>query len=195
MLTTELRIELSRSLEQTRGIDPAGLHAAFAEMEQEGRERLAWFEGPVALRRSADMRYGEQVFEISVPLDTLDWEATTDSIAAAFHRRHEALFTYALHDQPVVLVNARLAIAGMLPELPKPLGRSAVPRAGQTVRRIHLGGWKSVPVYRLDDPIDQPVDGPAIFESDATTVLLRPGDSADFNTAGWLELRVAPMGI
>ena len=47
------------------------------------------------------MRYGEQVFAIEVPLDELDWSAAdlAPRMAAAFHGRHEALFTYALRDQ------------------------------------------------------------------------------------------------
>ena len=75
MLNTDLRIELARSQTQTHGIDVAALQAAFAAMEREGRARLGWFDGEVMVRRSADMRYGEQVFEIAVPLDAMDWDA------------------------------------------------------------------------------------------------------------------------
>ena len=53
-----------------------GRLASFEEMEAEGLERLrASFDGPVRTVRSVDMRYGEQVFEIAVPLDGLDWGA------------------------------------------------------------------------------------------------------------------------
>jgi N-methylhydantoinase A len=37
---------------------------------------------------------------------------------------------------------------------------------------------------------DQVVAGPAIVESDTTTVLLRPGDSARMDGRGWLEVAV-----
>ena len=66
------------------------------------------------------MRYGEQIFEVEVPLDGVDWSGP-DPIAAitdAFHARHEALYTYALRDQEAVLVNARLAVIGRLPAMP-----------------------------------------------------------------------------
>ncbi len=72
MLNTDLRVELSRSVSQTGALDTAALASAFADMETEGRARLSWFGGEVATVRSADMRYGEQVFEIPVGLDGVD---------------------------------------------------------------------------------------------------------------------------
>ena len=54
----------------TKTIDGGALKRLFDEMEAEGFARLrASFEGPALTTRSADMRYGEQVFEIAVPLD------------------------------------------------------------------------------------------------------------------------------
>ena len=93
MLNTDLRIELTRSHGQTGGIDIAALRTAFAEMEEEGRARLSWHRGEVAMRRSADMRYNEQVFEINVPLDSMAWDSPdlAASLEAAFHQAHEAL--------------------------------------------------------------------------------------------------------
>ncbi len=194
MLNTDLRIELSRSLSQQGGIDTAALHAAFAAMAAEGRDRLAWFPGEVAERRRADMRYGEQVYAIEVPLDELDWSSAdlAQRIAAAFHGRHEALFTYALRDQEVVPVNARLSVAGRLPPLAvreRPEHAPQVPGS----RRVHLGEWRDVPLYRFDLLAPgQTLAGPALVESDSTTVLLRAGDAARFDRRGWLDIAVAP---
>ncbi|MBX6373181.1 MAG: hydantoinase/oxoprolinase family protein, partial [Acetobacteraceae bacterium] len=123
MLHTDLRYEVARSEADTAGGVPPdeALRAAFAALEAEGRARVAaWFGGQVETRRAADMRYGEQVFEIAVPLDGLDWESPglADRVREAFHRRHEALFTYALRGEEVVLVNARVAVVGRLPPMP-----------------------------------------------------------------------------
>ena len=193
MLNTDLRVELTRSQPQLGGIDPTALRAAYAEMEREGRERLGWFQGEVVLRRAADMRYGEQVFEISVPLDDLDWDAPdiAQRIEAAFHCRHEALYTYSLPDQDVVLANARVSVTGRLPPVaaigPQP-GSATAPG----YRYIHLGDWTQVLVLNFAslEP-GASVDGPAIIESDATTVLLRPGDRARFDARGWLAITLA----
>ena len=72
------------------------------------------------MRRSADMRYGEQIFEIPVDLDGIEWSRPDllRQMADAFHARHQELYTYALRDQEAVLVNARVAVIGELPALP-----------------------------------------------------------------------------
>lgn len=190
MLNTDLRVELTRSQDQT-GIDIDALKAAFAEMEQEGRRRLGRFGAEIKVRRSADMRYGEQVFEIAVPLDDLDWESANlkATIEAAFHRRHESLYTYALPDQAVVLVNLRASVFGCLP----PAARSMLPdRTGSAPhgsRRIWLDEWRDVPVHGFSTlGSRERIAGPAIVESDTTTVLLRPGDTGVFDDRGWLEI-------
>ncbi len=68
------------------------------------------------------MRYGEQIFEIDVPLDALDWTAPDliERIHGEFHRRHEELYTYASRDQEVVFVNARAAAVGAVSSAAQP---------------------------------------------------------------------------
>ena len=119
MLATDLRFEVSRThIGDTARLDGAGIKRLFAEMEQEGLARLrASFDGPVRVQRSVEMRYGEQIFEITVPLDGIDWDVDDPlpQIVERFHDRHEELYTYALRDQGAVLVNARAAVIGVLP--------------------------------------------------------------------------------
>jgi N-methylhydantoinase A len=196
MLQTDLRYEVSRSLADAAGLpEEARLRGLFAELEAEARARLAaWIPGAPELRRSAEMRYGEQVFEIGVPLDGVEWTAPglATRIAAAFHARHESLFTYALRGEEVVLVTARVAAVGRLPARPSPSlpAREAVAPLG--ARRARIGGAiRDLPVWGFAGLApDQRVSGPAIVESDTTTVLLLPGDSARLDARGWLELDV-----
>ena len=178
-------------------LDAGRLDALYREMEAQGRARLAEaaFEGEVHCRRSADMRYGEQIFEVEVPLDDVDWSGPDPgaAIADAFHLRHEALYTYSLRGQEAVLVNARLAVVGRLPAVPaEPALAQEPPASPGAVRRVHLGGWRELPVYELDTLAPaQRIDGPAIVESAATTVLLRAGDTARTTPQGWLDVAVA----
>ena len=194
MLNTDLRVELTRGQGQLHGIDVAALKASFADMEREGRARLSWYEGQVVALRSADMRYGEQVFEIAVPLHDLDWEAPTlaQDLGEAFHRAHEALYTYALRDQDVVLVNARMSVIGRLPAAATASASgSTLPVGAKGNRRVYLGGWTEIPVFDFGAlAADQTVSGPAIVESDTTTVLLRSGDRGRFDQRGWLDMTV-----
>ena len=186
MLNTDLRMEMMRSLPQAASMDLAGLNDALSMMEADGRARLAWFDGRLATRRSVDMRYGEQVAEISVPIDGI--AQTADALAEAFHATHEALFTYALRDRAPVLVNARVSVTGELPPLPHP-PVIATPYQQQPRRRVFLRNWREINVHRFERLIDgTTLTGAAIIESDTTTVLLRDGDQARFDGRGWLDI-------
>ncbi len=199
MLATDLRFEVSRThIGDTARLDGAGVKRLFAEMEQEGLARLrASFDGPVRVQRSVEMRYGEQIFEITVNLDGIDWDVPDPlpQIVARFHDRHEELYTYALREQDAVLVNARAAVIGVLPGVPQePVRPASAPAAPFAERRIYLRGWTGVPVFDFDALAPgQAIAGPAIVESAMTTVLLRPGDRASVTPHGWLDIEVAGM--
>ena len=94
MLNTDLRIELMPQPGADRAASTStALQAAFAAMEAEGRARLAWFDGEVTLQRSADMRYGEQVFEIAVDAGRAGLGCAGPRrahLAERFHAAHEA---------------------------------------------------------------------------------------------------------
>jgi len=198
MLASNLRCEMARThIGDTSGLDAAAVRSVFRQMEGEGRQRLAAaaFVGPTRLRPSADMRYGEQVFEINVPLDHVDFgqDDLLRQMADAFHRRHEQLYTYSLRDQEVVLVNARVAAIGELPALPREPALAPSPAAPSLGERaVYLGQWRQVPIYRFDALAPgQRIDGPAVIESATTSVLLRPGDRARTTELGWLDVEVA----
>ena len=197
MLATDLRFEVARThIGDTEALDGGAVKRLFAEMEAEGLARLRTsFDGPARTTWSVDMRYGEQVFEIGVPLDDVDWHAADPlpQIVERFHHRHEELYTYSLPDQETVLVNARATVTGVLPALPQePHLPEAPPTTPRSERRIYLDDWVSVPVYDFDtlSPA-QTIAGPAIVESAMTTVLLRLSDRATVTSLGWLDIGIS----
>lgn len=200
MLNTGLTMHLARSFagpgrDGTGTLDPTALARAYADMEREGRARLSWFSGPVTTSRTGDLRYGEQVFEVSVGLDGVDLDApgARAEIEARFHARHEALYTYALPDQDVVLSNARLTVTGHLPAVPA-APAAAVGAVAPGSRRIWLEGWRDAPVRDLASLVPgQVVPGPALLQGTATTVLLRSGDRARNDARGWLDINIGSM--
>ena len=143
------------------------------------------------------MRYGEQIYEIDVPLEDIDF-ADSDVLAKlkqAFEQRHEALYTYSLKEQEPVLINARVAAIGKLPATPaEPVANDNNGDAAAIgSREIYLGQWLSVPVYAFEQlATAQIIDGPALVESETTTVLLRPGDRATTTLHRWLDIEVQP---
>jgi N-methylhydantoinase A len=195
MLTSDLRYEVSRTHYGAGArISAAEVCELFAQLDQRAAGRLrAWFNGPVGIERSAEMRYGEQVFEIDVPLNGVDWEATglVEEIEDRFHQRHEELYTYASRGQEVVFVNARVAAVGEVSQRdqdarPAPSATACLPR---TKRQVFFGAWREVPVYALDDlRPGHTLTGPAIIEAETTTVLINEGDRMAVNALGWLDI-------
>ena len=197
MLTSDLRYEVSRthygaeprvSVEEARGL--------FADLEVQATGRLrSWFGGPMTTERSAEMRYGEQIFEIDVALDGLDWNSPSliDAIEDRFHRRHEELYTYASRDQEVVFVNARVAAIGEVSRRgqdlrPAPSAAACAPRGK---RQAWFGEWREVLVYALDDlRPGHTLTGPAIIEAETTTVVVSEGDRVSVNALGWLDIEL-----
>ena len=196
MLAKDLRYEVSRThIGDTGSLKAGDVRDVFAEMEQEGRDRLKQaFEGDVSISRSADMRYGEQIYEVDVSLDGVDFDEDDlmKNISDHFHKRHEELFTYSLPDQDAVLVNGRLAAIGALPDLPRePKTENRVETGYCTTRKIYLAGWCDAPVFNLEELVPgQTIEGPAIIESSTTTVVLRADDNVEVTDNLWLNILV-----
>ena len=196
MLATDLRYEVSRThIGDTGSLKAGDVREVFSEMELEGRSRLKEaFDGDVCISRSADMRYGEQIYEVDVSLDGVEFsdDDLMKSISDRFHKRHEELFTYSLPDQDAVLVNGRLAAIGALPDLPQEPKTEARAASGhRTTRKIFLAGWVDAPVFNLEELVpSQKIEGPAIIESSTTTVVLRSDDKAEVTDNLWLNILV-----
>ena len=198
MLATDLRYDYVRTaVNDVRSVEPDLLRTLFLEMEQDGRRQIAGageLVERVDIVRSLDMRYGEQIFEISVPLKDIHTEAEDliEQVIAAFHARHEELYSYSIPEQEVVLVNLRLSVVGVMKAIPSELPVAAVyelqPKAQ---RRIYLDEWIDVPVYNMDVlGAGVRISGSAIVESRTTTILLLDDDHATVTATGWLDIEV-----
>jgi N-methylhydantoinase A len=195
MLTSDLRYEVSRTHYGAGGrITGDEVRTLFGELENQAESRLRrWFNGPIRIERSAEMRYGEQIFEIDVSLDGLDWNSASlvDAIEDRFHRRHEDLYTYSSPGQEVVFVNARIAAVGEVSQRGE--GARAAGQASackpQGKRKAYFGGWRDIPVYAFDSLLPgHSLEGPAIIEAETTTVLVDTGDRVSVNALGWLDI-------
>ena len=198
MLTTDLRYEVTRThVGEVGELPPEDIRVLYDELEALAVGAVGkWFDGPIRAERTADMRYGEQIFEIDVDLRELDFsrDDVTAAMKSAFEARHEQLYTYALRDREPVLVNARVAAIGALaapPTEPPIAGGAGVPAVG--TRQVYLDGWVEAAVFAFADlHAGQEIEGPAIVEADTTTVLLLPGDKARVTEMGWLDISVGP---
>jgi N-methylhydantoinase A len=197
MLTSDLRYEQSRThFESGARTTAAEIRDMFSELEARAVARLKrWFNGEIAVERSAEMRYGEQIFEIDVPLDGIDLASPSliSDIEARFHLRHEELYTYASRDQEVVFVNARVAAIGkvFVPDPEASVVASGTTCAPCSRRNAYFGAWREVDVFALDDlNPGATLHGPAIIEAETTTVVIKEGDRLQVNALGWVDISV-----
>jgi N-methylhydantoinase A len=135
-----------------------------------------------------DLRYTGQEFTLPVPVTLAQLKkGDRRAIRKAFDALYEQRYAHHSPDEPVEMVNVRLALIGKRPKLTFPkkrAGKRPTPRR----RPVYLGNADkpvSCPVYARDTlPAGARIAGPALIEEHGTTTVLYAGDSC----------RVAPSG-
>ena len=105
------------------------------------------------VERSVDMKYVDQVHECRVDVPARDdRRKLRPEIENAFHRRHEALYTYCERDNVAELINIEVSVYGRSPEIASPRrGSAAPPYAAPLGERLayfeESGEYRPTPVY------------------------------------------------
>lgn len=137
----------------------------------------------VQLRRSADMRYEGQSFELEV--ETGD-QVETMALREAFERTHERVYGYTANER-VEIVNLRTTAT-----IPRSVQSSSV--AAETMETIgeHTAVFDGeeclTPIYRRPMTPDRTVQGPAVLEQAESTTVIPPGWEGTVQTNGSLIL-------
>ncbi|HMS79596.1 MAG TPA: hydantoinase/oxoprolinase family protein, partial [Burkholderiaceae bacterium] len=137
-------------------------------------------------RRTADMRYAGQNYELAIPLpEGPVTAATIDALNAGFAKAHQQRYGFVADDEPVQLVTLRLEASGKVRKAELVAPPDAGPDASGAVtgeREVwfpEAGGWVTTPLYRRDllKPGNR-FTGPAIVEQMDTTTVVLPGMDA-----------------
>ena len=157
MLNTDIKYDYFRSYPVSLDLlELDELRAVLAGLEAQGRGKLLAQGVPeeaVQMQYSADMRYLDQIYEVTVPLPdpSLSDADFVAELTSNFHRRYEELYSYSQQSQEVRLVTLRVAAIGKLPRIARieqvEAGREAKPVGS---RRIYLDGWCEAPTYAAD---------------------------------------------
>ncbi len=142
-------------------------------------------------RRTADLRYFGQAFEVRVPVpDGALGRAELDEVAAAFHQAHAELYGYSFAADPrqrVEWVNLRVTGIGPIrrPQLAEYPSQDDSAQTG--VRQVCFDdtGYQPTPLYDRTklSPGDR-VGGPAVIEEFGSTVPIHPGFAAVLDRFG-----------
>ena len=175
------RVELLASWHRPLAtVDGAALTAAFRPVVAAAAAALPG-QG-VVLARFADCRFAGQGYEVTVPAPNDDPAA----LAVAFQEAHQARFGYADPDQPIELVNLR--VAAERPAAPPALGRRAGVGAPTPQRRDIVtrdGTAVRAEVWPLGElPPGRKLKGPAVLAGPDATGLIEPGWRATVHPSG-----------
>jgi N-methylhydantoinase A len=195
LLYADVEHHYSRTFRRLLGaVDPGELSGAW---EQLAREAVAQLQadgfGPeqMRLRKSANMHYQGQTFELTVPVPEgpLDAEALADLIEA-FGQEHERTYGHrAGPEEPVEVVNIQVVGQGIAERSRVPDRRSPARHGdgrGLPPRRAYFGsqvGWLETPVLRRDDLVT-PREGPCIIEEYDATCVVPPKAKAALDAYG-----------
>ncbi|MBD9373635.1 hydantoinase/oxoprolinase family protein [Rhizobium sp. ARZ01] len=180
------------------------LDGLFKELEARGVKDLredSFTEDRISIRRSLDMRYVGQVHECTVYVDPFDIdEAALERLKAAFHARHEELYTYCEPQSAVEVVNVESAISGRV-DRPNRMsiaaGNGAHSALKGTREMIFLasGVAHETPVYdgALLGAGDE-ITGPAVIQEVTTTLVIEPGWIARLDETGTYVVTLTDEG-
>jgi N-methylhydantoinase A len=185
----------------TRELDRDALNEVWGRMEAQALAQLAadGFTGPAArIRRSADLRYQGQSYELTIPVraGTLDAQAVAE-LEEAFGREHELTYGHrAGPDEPVEIVSLRVVAHGVpdRPRVPDKIQRDRghAPAAASQRRRVYFGpdtGWLDTPILsRADLAVAR--RGPCIVEEYDATCVVPPIASAVLDEYGNIVITV-----
>lgn len=143
-----------------------------------------------------DVSYKGQPHSLTVPLSSRQFSPhLVQEIRDTFNQRYKALYGFVEEEMEVQLVNFRLD--GVAPTGHRPAFRKGKADGGKPATKgkrsayfRETGGWVLTPVYEGEilSP-GQSFSGPAIIEYQATTAVLRPGQTAQVDE--WQNLVIS----
>jgi N-methylhydantoinase A len=167
-------------------LDVPRLDGLLRALEEQGRRDLAeegFGDDDVYVERTVDMKYVDQVHEcrVELPAGAVDKSFVTE-LAAAFHRRHEALYTYCEPDNVAELINVEVNVYGrshrITPPREEPGTGGPAPAGARLAYFSEFGEYRPTPVFDGQDlATGTVVKGPAIVEEETTTIVVFPGST------------------
>lgn len=193
--------DLSRSFETPFRV--TDLHFDFDEVNEVlselERNAQAFIDGPgqgaiaSSIEFSVEARYPHQIWELEVPVRSsrVTGARALELLCADFHAVHRDVFAVADENSSIEFeswhARARCQLTRHVDERASTAGKDSRSKT----REVYLAerGALSVDVWRLDTiPLDETLQGPAIVEAEATTVLVDAGATFSRTPSGTLYI-------
>lgn len=174
---------------------PQILAALWDEMITVARDMLAQTGVPEdqwSFRRSADLRYARQAYELNVALeDDSVTEASLQQLADGYHERHALTYGHKNEAETIQIVTLRLTATGHLPTLPI---RQKTSNGRNSLKMNRMAwfpntGLVETPVMNRDRfAAGSTIKGPAIVESLDSTLVVPPGWRGRVDAKGYIRI-------
>ena len=192
MMASDLKHDLALSHPSSLStVDIDGLRSAFAILTERGRERIRLAgaaESEISVHLSADMRYLDQIYEVTVDVPDLNLQDNDlrTRWAENMHERFEQLYAYRQQEQDIRIVTLRASAVGRLS-----LGGCEDTEAAYSATE----GDPKVPDDRAavsaeTDALGDVTIGPTVINTDYNTVVIGEGCSARSDERGILHIDI-----
>ena len=203
LVCTDLKRDYVRSLYtllDVEGVDDR-MRQVYRDITSEARDMLSRSGIPQEnwnFRYYLDIRYGNQAYELTVPVESSEIEeGALDAIAERYHAQHFTTYDYNAPDEPIQLVNMRASAIGkfgadfIAPRISSANGSKDIsPRSHREVY-FKESGQTSCPVYdRGDLSAGAEIEGPAVIQESSSTVIVYPGQRAAATEFGTIEITI-----
>lgn len=173
-------------------LDPGQVEAAYQFLEQRARTETG--HADLSIRRSLDLRYAGQGFELTIDDDLpTSSPAWSSAITEEFTAEHVRTYGHGAAEEPLELVNVRIIASTSHSHLrPTQLVTTDVARAAAD-RVVYFGaatGAVSAAIIGRDDLDATPQPGPLIVEEYDSTTIVPPGTAAHLDECGNIVLAV-----
>ena len=183
MMASDLKHDLALSHPSSLStVDLDGLRSAYATLIEDGRERIrsaGAAESDIGVHLSADMRYLDQIYEVTVDVPDLDLPDDELRVrwAENMHERFEQLYAYRQQEQDIRIVTLRASAVGKLPvDGSGPAAASSM--SDDATASAHL------------DSLHDAISGPTVINTNYNTVVVGEGCTARYDQHGILHIEV-----
>ena len=203
LVCTDLKRDYVRSLYTL--LDAAGvddrMRQVYRDITAEARDMLSRSGIPEEnwlFRYYLDIRYGNQAYELTVPVESSEIEeGALSAIAERYHAQHFTTYDYNAPDEPIQLVNMRASAIGKFGADFIATRTSSTNGSKDVSPRSHRevyfkeSGQISCPIYdRGDLSASAEIEGPAVIQESSSTVIVYPGQRAAATEFGTIEITV-----
>jgi N-methylhydantoinase A len=188
MTVSDVRHDYARALHAS-SVEPQleSANELLAELDTRARADLArsgFTDGRLRVQRWVDSRYVAQVHELMVPVPDGPLDvASLLAVAESFHRLHEARYGWSARERAVEFLHWRATGTGLidtrieqrLDEL-EPVPADPASTGSRPAWFDELGGFVETPSFAADRfPRGGELRGPAVVDSETTTIVVSPG--------------------